>query len=447
MYESFITGLIYPIQAFIPIIFYIEGTLTIVFLPLLRYIALRFLPQRKMNRIKLKEGKEKKIRNNYLWIFRDDIATYLKDRETIDDGSVVEIYDSENKFLAVGSYNSKSHIVVRVWSKQNVVIDRNFFYHRIKKALEFRQSLKIDSDARRLIHSEADYLPGLMVDQFGDYLVVQIRSLGMEKFKSEIIEILIELLHPKGIYERSDMESRQEEGLEPVSGILYGNVPEFVDIRENTLQFRVDTAKGHKTGFYLDQRDNRAYAQQLVKPNQRALDLFSYTGGFAIALAQAGASVTAVDSDSNALAMAAENAKLNRVEKKCEFIAQDVFQFLDQQGELQKASPDKVRKFDLIVIDPPAMAKRKEGMDKLKWAYWKLLLGSIKLLNPGGYVVLSSCAYHMDVDRMLEAARFATADLSVRFRVHSITYQPPDHPWILQIPETLYLKTIYFQLI
>ncbi|NUM81490.1 class I SAM-dependent rRNA methyltransferase, partial [bacterium] len=129
------------------------------------------------------------------------------------------------------------------------------------------------------------------------------------------------------------------------------------------------------------------------------------------------------------------------------FIAQDVFQFLDQQGELQKASPDKVRKFDLIVIDPPAMAKRKEGMDKLKWAYWKLLLGSIKLLNPGGYVVLSSCAYHMDVDRMLEAARFATADLSVRFRVHSITYQPPDHPWILQIPETLYLKTIYFQLI
>ncbi|MBX7153208.1 class I SAM-dependent rRNA methyltransferase [bacterium] len=399
-----------------------------------------------MNRIKLKEGKDKKIRNNYLWIFRDDIATLFRDREAIDDGSVVEIYDSENKFLAVGSYNSKSHIVTRVWSKQNVTIDRGFFYHRIKKALEFRQSLKIDSNAQRLIHSEADYLPGLMVDQFGEYLVLQIRSLGMEKFKSDIIDILRELLHPKGIYERSDMESRQEEGLEPVSGVLHGEVPEFIDIRENDLQFRVDMAKGHKTGFYLDQRDNRAYVQQLIKPNQRTLDLFSYSGGFAIALAHAGASVTAIDSDPDAVAMAIENAKLNNVEKKCEFIAQDVFQFLDQQGDLQKASPDKVRKFDLIVIDPPAIAKRKEGMDKLKWAYWKLLLGTIKLLNPGGHIVLSSCAYHMDVDRMLEAARFATADLGVRFRVHSVTYQPPDHPWVLQIPETLYLKTVYFQL-
>lgn len=400
-----------------------------------------------MNRIKLKEKKDKKIRNSYLWVFRDDVSTQFKDRDTIEDGSIVEVYDSENKFLVIGTYNSKSHILVRILSKQNVTVDKNFFLHRIKKAIQFRDSQKINSNARRLIHAEADMLPGLMVDQFGDHLVMQIRSLGMEKFRNEIIEILVELLKPKGIYERSDMESRREEGLDMYAGTVYGEIPASVDIFENDMKFRVDMLKGHKTGFYLDQRDNRDFVRTLVKPNQKGLDLFSYTGGFAVALARQGVTVTAIDLDPEVLTLAKVNAQLNGVEKKCGFITRDVFEFLEEQAELLKTQPDKVHKYDIIVIDPPAIAKRKEGIDKLKWAYWKLLLNSLKLLNTNGHMVLSSCAYHMSTDLMREAGRYASADLGVRLRVVHTTYQPADHPNILQIPETLYLKTIYFQLL
>ncbi len=398
-----------------------------------------------MNRIKLKEGKDKKIRNNYLWVFRDDVSTQFKDRESIEDGSIVEVVDSENKFLAIGSYNSQSHILARILSKQNVTVDKSFFFHRIKKALQFRKTLAIPSDGIRLIHAEADLLPGLFVDQFGDHLVLQIRSLGMEKFRKDITEILIELVKPLGIYDRSDMESRQDEGLEPTSGVVYGEVPALKEIFENNMKFKIDIHKGHKTGFYLDQRDNRQRVQTLIRPNQKSLDLFSYTGGFAVALAKSGSQVTAVDSDPQAIALAKENAILNGIDSKCQFIAQDVFQFLDQQIESLQSHPDKIQKYDLVVIDPPAIAKRKEGLDKLKWAYWKLLLHSLKILNPNGTIVLSCCAYHMSVELMLEAVRYASADLGLRIRIAHIAYQPPDHPWISQIPETLYLKTIYLQ--
>lgn len=399
-----------------------------------------------MHRIRLKSGKEKKIRNAYPWIFRDDIATQFKDRGDIPNGAIVEIADAEDKFLAVGYYNALSHIVVRVLDRKNRTIDKHFFKQRIQRAFDFRTQLALSSDARRLIHAEGDRLPGLMVDQFGEYLVVQFRSLGMEKFRTEILETLVEVVKPKGIYDRSDMESREEEGLEPFSGVVYGAIPEEIVISENDLLFHVDIHRGHKTGFYLDQRENRAYVRSLVKPNQTGLDLFSYTGGFAVALAQSGVRMTAVDQDAVALEGGRANARRNNVEKRLQFIHADVFKYMEEQVALKTSAPDKLKKYDVIVIDPPAIAKRKEGIEKLKWAYWKLLHQAIQLLNPGGHIVLSSCAYHMPVDLMLEAARFASADNGVSMRVVNITYQPPDHPWMLQIPETLYLKTVYFQL-
>ncbi|MCK6541152.1 class I SAM-dependent rRNA methyltransferase [bacterium] len=399
-----------------------------------------------MHRIRLKSGKEKKIRNAYPWIFRDDIATQFKDRGDIPNGAIVEIADAEDKFLAVGYYNALSHIVVRVLDRKNRTIDKHFFKQRIQRAFDFRTQLALSSDARRLIHAEGDRLPGLMVDQFGEYLVVQFRSLGMEKFRTEILETLVEVVKPKGIYDRSDMESREEEGLEPFSGVVYGAIPEEIVISENDLLFHVDIHRGHKTGFYLDQRENRAYVRTLVKPNQTGLDLFSYTGGFAVALAQSGVRMTAVDQDAVALEGGRANVRRNNVEKRLQFIHADVFKYMEEQVALKTSAPDKVKKYDVIVIDPPAIAKRKEGIEKLKWAYWKLLHQAIQLLNPGGHIVLSSCAYHMPVDLMLEAARFASADNGVSMRVVNITYQPPDHPWMLQIPETLYLKTVYFQL-
>lgn len=398
-----------------------------------------------MNRLKLKPGKEKKIRNQYLWIFRDDFATHPADQHAIEDGSLVEVIDSEGHFLAVGYYNGKSHIPVRVLSRQNVKIDQAFYHRRLERAIEFRNGLHIHSNSRRLVHAEADLMPGLMVDDLDGHLVVQFRTLGMETHRADILQSLEKLLSPKSIFDRSDMESRLEEGLEQVSGILSGEVPPRVVVTEEDLKFNADILTGHKTGFYLDQRDNRKLIRSLVKPNQRGLDLFSYSGGFAMAMALSGVTVRAVDEDPGAISLMNENAALNGVEKKIEGLCGDVFDFLETESAEVKTRPQQVRKYDAIIIDPPALAKRKDGMDKLKWAYWKLLVQSLSLLNSGGYIVLSSCAYHMSLDLMHEAARFASADLGLRLRVVMTTFQPPDHPHILQIPETLYLKTIFFQ--
>ncbi len=396
-----------------------------------------------MDSIKLKPGKEKKIRNHYLWIFRDDIATQFKDRHDIPDGSVVSVSDSNDHFLGIGFYNSKSHIVCRMLSKQKVKVDRDFFYHRLKKNLQFRDKLAIPSNAKRLVHSEADLMPGLIVDQYNRHLVVQFRALGMDLFRQDILSILAELLSPEGIIERSDMESRAEEGLEAVSGIAEGRCEGPVRIEENGVMYETDIVNGHKTGFYLDQRDNRALVRTLIRPNSRCLDLFCYTGGFSLAMAYAGAQVTGIDTDPLAIQSAETNARISGLQDRCRFTAGDAYDFLEQSGTAQKSGSTGL--YDLIIIDPPAIVKRKEGIDKLKWAFWKLMNDSLPLLSRGGYLVVSSCAYHMSVDLLLEAARFASADNRCRLRLHTLTYQPPDHPWILQMPETLYLKTAFLQ--
>lgn len=392
-----------------------------------------------MHRIRLKENKAKKLRNHYLWVFRDDVATQWKDRRDIEDGSIVEVVDDGDAFVGVGMYNSKSHILIRMLARQNVAIHKEFLFHRLKRAVDYRAGLRLSSNGYRLVHAEADGLPGLIVDRFGKTLVVQIRTLGMEKMKNAIVENLVELVQPDAVYERSDMDSRAEEGLEKTQGLLYGRLPSDLVITENDLTFRIQPATGHKTGFYLDQRDNRHLVRSLVRPGYRCLDLFCYSGGFSVAMAASGGIVTGVDQDSEALAWASDNAALNRV--TCEFKTADAFAFLKEHA------PGHLARYDVVVIDPPAFAKKKEGADRLKWTYWELMVPALQLLRHGGHLILSSCAYHMSVDMMVEAARYASADLGMRLRAVTITYQPDDHPWILQIPETLYLKTIYFQVV
>jgi 23S rRNA (cytosine1962-C5)-methyltransferase len=398
-------------------------------------------------KIRLKAGKEKKIRNRYPWIFRDDVATHFKERQDIVDGSVVHVFDQEDRFLGLAFYNARSHIVARMLTRQNVPIDEVFWKRRLQQAIDYRRQLNIDSTGIRLVHSEADGCPGLMIDLFDSTAVVQFRSLGMDRYKPQIVQILKDIVSPAAIYERSDMESREEEGLEPAKGLLAGVLPTDIFIRERDLRFRIDVERGHKTGFYLDQRDNRALIGSLLRNGQRCLDLFSYVGAFAVAAAKAGADVIAVDSDPWAIEEAGRQVEKNDAQKKCSFIGADVFEFLEIEEKSVTSDPGRYRKFDLIVIDPPAIAKRKEGIDKLKWAYWKLLKSALPLLNSGGHVVLSSCAYHMPVELMHEAARFASADLGIRLRVAHVTYQPPDHPWMLQIPESLYLKTAVYQVV
>jgi len=388
--------------------------------------------------IVLKKGKEKKIKNFYLWIFKDEVENFEKVRK--EPIQIVDVKSSTGEFLGKAFFNPKSHIVARILTRENEKINADFFKTRIKNAIERRKKLKIKSDAIRLIHAEADEIPGLIVDKFANYLAIQTRIAGIENFKHEIVKILTDTAKISGIYERNDMESRKEEGLEISSGELYGHVPRYVQIEENGLKFIVDLHYGQKTGFYLDQRDNRKKVKELIHKGDRVLDLFCYSGAFSIYCASAGANVIGVDSDRSATDLARENAKLNQVNDKVTFLTADAFETVEQMA-------NSGEKFDLIIIDPPAMTKTKKGAEGVKWAFHKLILNSLKMLEPGGKLVVSSCAYHISLDILQEAIRFASNDLGKRLRVIDVTFQPEDHPWILQMPETLYLKTIYLEVL
>lgn len=388
--------------------------------------------------IVLKKGKEKKIKNFYLWIFKDEVENFEKVRK--EPIQIVDVKSSTGEFLGKAFFNPKSHIVARILTRENEKINADFFKTRIKNAIERRKKLKIKSDAIRLIHAEADEIPGLIVDKFANYLAIQTRTAGIENFKHEIVKILTDIVKISGIYERNDMESRKEEGLEISSGELYGHVPRYVQIEENGLKFIVDLHYGQKTGFYLDQRDNRKKVKELIHKGDRVLDLFCYSGAFSIYCASAGANVIGVDSDRSATDLARENAKLNQVNDKVTFLTADAFETVEQMA-------NSGEKFDLIIIDPPAMTKTKKGAEGVKWAFHKLILNSLKMLEPGGKLVVSSCAYHISLDILQEAIRFASNDLGKRLRVIDVTFQPEDHPWILQMPETLYLKTIYLEVL
>jgi 23S rRNA (cytosine1962-C5)-methyltransferase len=388
--------------------------------------------------IVLKKGKEKKIKNFYLWIFKDEVENFEKVRK--EPIQIVDVKSSTGEFLGKAFFNPKSHIVARILTRENEKINADFFKTRIKNAIERRKKLKIKSDAIRLIHAEADEIPGLIVDKFANYLAIQTRIAGIENFKHEIVKILTDTVKISGIYERNDMESRKEEGLEISSGELYGHVPRYVQIEENGLKFIVDLHYGQKTGFYLDQRDNRKKVKELIHKGDRVLDLFCYSGAFSIYCASAGAKVIGVDSDRSATDLARENAKLNQVNDKVTFLTADAFETVEQMA-------NSAEKFDLIIIDPPAMTKTKKGAEGVKWAFHKLIFNSLKMLEPGGKLVVSSCAYHISLDILQEAIRFASNDLGKRLRVIDVTFQPEDHPWILQMPETLYLKTIYLEVL
>lgn len=388
--------------------------------------------------VQLKEGKDKKIKNFYLWVFKDEVENFekLKNKPI----QIVNLKSSTGEFLGKAFFNPNSHIVARVLTRNDEKIDAQFFRKKINEAIDRRKKLKIKSNAIRLIHAEADEIPGLIVDKFDNYLVVQSRTAGIEKFKHEIVSILSELIKTAGIYERSDMESRKEEGLEISHGELYGHVPRYVQIQENGLRFLVDLHYGQKTGFYLDQRDNRKKVKELVQKGDKVLDLFCYSGAFSIYCADAGANVIGVDSDRAATDLARENAKLNNLKDKTTFLTADAFDTVESMA-------NSGEKFDLIIIDPPAMTKTKKGAESVKWTFYKLILNSLKMLQPGGKLAVSSCAYHISLDILQEAIRFASNDIGKKLRVIDVTFQPDDHPWILQMPETLYLKTIYLEVL
>ncbi len=370
----------------------------------------------------LKEGREKKIKHFYPWVFRDEI-------ERVEgSGFVGELYDSRGNFLAVGTFSEKSRIPFRVLSYERDPIDGEFFKKRFLQALRLRQF--IPSDAYRLAFSESDLLSGLIVDRYGKGFVLQVRTLPMEKLKSQVLEALEELFSPDFIYERSDFRARREEGLGEFKGLLRGRLKNPLTIEENGFRFLVDVERGLKTGFYLDQRENRAYVSGLLRGGERVLDLFCYTGGFSVYCAARGAKVTGVDTNEAAVELARENAQLNGVE--AEFVVANAFEFVESTEEL----------YDLIIADPPAIAKTKKEKESILWAVWKLAYYSLNRIRPYGRLFICTCTYQISTGEMIRQVRLAATDRGKRILVKEIRLQPQDHPYLPTFPESLYLKCL-----
>ncbi|HVO29317.1 MAG TPA: class I SAM-dependent rRNA methyltransferase, partial [bacterium] len=314
-------------------------------------------------------------------------------------------------------------------------LDLGYFRRRFERAKALRERTVPGEVGFRVAHAEADELPGIVVDSFDGHLVVQLRYAGAEQFRSLIVSALGEIFRPKGIYERSDMEGRKEEGLPPVAQLLAGTVPEEVVFREGPARFRAAVQRGHKTGFYLDQRDNRRMIAARVREGTRVLDAFSSTGAFSVHAALAGATVVAVEKDPHAAEIARLHAADNGVGARVEVRTADAFDALPKIAAAGE-------RFDIAIVDPPAIAKKKEEQGTARWGFVTLATAALKCLSPGGVLFVSSCAYHLTPTLLEETIRIAGAQTSTRLRVVTETFQPPDHPWILQIPETLYLKSV-----
>jgi len=383
----------------------------------------------------LRRGEEKDVRGGGFWIFDNEIDWY---DDICPDGGIVDVIDSRMKFVARGCFNSKSKIVVRVLTRdKNEDIDEHFFRRKIQAAWDFRKTLGF-SDSCRVVFGESDGLPGLTVDKFGDYLSFQIVSLGMENWKSTILNVLVEIFVPKGIYERGDVPVREKEGLPLRTGCVYGEVPPLVTITEHDAKMVVDIPNGQKTGHFLDQQENRGRIKPYCK-DQTVLDLCCHTGGFAIHAALYGAAaVEAVDVSEDALAMVRRNAALNGVSvtTTCGNVF-DVVKDYSEQG----------RQFGLVVCDPPAFAKNRKSLEAAYRGYKELNLRSMKLTKPGGYLVSCSCSQYMTPELFLQMLREAAMDCGRQVRLLETLIQSRDHPACLNAEQALYLKGYILQVL
>ena len=390
-----------------------------------------------MNQIILKAGKEKRIKAGHLWIYQGEIGIIGIGAKS---GQVVEVLDNRGRFLGIGYYNQASQITVRLLTANRETIDEKFFRGRIRQALEYRQRVKHNAACYRLIFGEGDLLPGLIVDWFGDYLVVQFLTMGMEVIHDLVVQLLVELCNPKGIIERSDLAVRHLEELPERSGCIYGECPTSLVISDNGLKFRIDLLEGQKTGYFLDQSANRA-ALAGYADGRRTLDCFCHVGSFAIHAAAYGASsVLGVDISEDAVNMAIENANLNHLDETCRFKVANAFDFLrDQAG--------KKEEYDLIILDPPAFTKSKQTLDSAIRGYKEINLRALKLLTLGGILVTCSCSYHISNELFWEIIQSAAADSKKRLRLLERRTQGMDHPVLMGVPETEYLKCLIFEVI
>ncbi len=379
-------------------------------------------------------GKEKRVYGGHPWVFRSDIA---RTKGNPQPGDTVRMTASNGRFLAMAVYNPKSQIALRILSRRDEVIDETFIRNRVKRAVDYRRTFA-DLQSCRLIFAESDGLPAVIVDSFGKVLSMQCLCLGMEKYKDVICDALMEEVQPLGIYERGDVPVRTLEGLPLECKVLRGQVPDKVDILENGVKFSVDVKNGQKTGFFLDQKENRAAIAPFVK-GKRVLDCFTHTGSFALHAAKFGASqVTGVDISEFACQCARENAALNGFDN-VEFVAANAFDFLKEKCAEGDA-------YDVVILDPPAFTKSRANIDAATRGYKEINLRGMQLVKNGGYLVTCSCSQHILPDMFLNIIKSAAQDARVSLFQVEYRTQGKDHPILPSAIETQYLKCGIFRI-
>lgn len=388
-----------------------------------------------MHSVKLKKGKEKAVRQMHPWVFSGAIEQIKGKPEN---GDIVIVNDSNNAFLAYGFFNDKSRVAVRLleWN-QDSEIDENWWRKKIRTAVKHRENLNTEhTNTYRLIFSEADFLPGLIVDRYADFLSVQILTSGIERIKGIILDELQQLLNPKGIFDRSDASARAHEGMEASSGgILWGaEPPEFVSVKENGILYQVNIAEGQKSGFYCDQRDNRKWVAEYAK-GKKVLDCFSYSGGFSLnALGQGAAEVISVDSSALALETLKRNIEGNNFKKIPHKLIQS-----DVNKQL-RAFREENAKFDIIILDPPKYAPSRSALTKASRAYKDLNRMAMLLLNEGGLLATFSCSGAVDISTFKQILAWAALDAGKEVQFIQQFSQAADHPVRSSFPEGEYLK-------
>lgn len=390
--------------------------------------------------VTLKKGEGRMLKAGGLWIYDNEIA---QTDEGIVNGQLVSVLDFDGYPLGTGFYNNHSKITIRMMTRdKNTVIDEDFLRRRVEAAWAYRKKT-VDTSSCRLIFGEADFLPGLIVDKFSDVLVVQSLALGIDKMKTDILNLLVEILEKdgisiRGIYERSDAKVRQQEGMERVKGFLSHPFDTKVEIIENGVKYMVDVEDGQKTGFFLDQKYNRAAIHKLCQ-GADVLDCFTHTGSFALNAGIAGARrVLGIDASQLAVDQATENAKLNSLESVVHFQCEDVFELLPR---LEKEG----QKFDVIILDPPAFTKSRNSIKNAIKGYREINLRAMKLVKDGGFLATCSCSHFMTPELFTQTIGQAAKNVHKRLRQVEYRTQSPDHPILWAADESYYLKFYIFQ--
>lgn len=387
-----------------------------------------------MTPVRINRKGANRIASGHPWVFAGDVL----DAGTASGGDVVSVVDPRGRILGTAHYSSTSEIRLRFLSSRVEPVDREFFRKRILAAESFRARSVENSDAYRLIYGEGDQLPGLVVDRYGDYLTMQALDQGMDRASADIVAVLEEALKPRGILARNDAPVRRRESLPLETKVVSGEVPESVPIHMNGLLWAADLRHGQKTGVFLDQRENYLAAARHAKGG-RALDCFTSTGGFALHLAPHVESVEAVDSSAASLEIARANARSNAI-SNVEFQEADAFELLAGHAAAR-------RKYSLVVLDPPAFAKSRKALEGAMRGYKEINLRALQLLEPGGILVTCSCSHHIGEADLLETIAAASLDAGRKLRVLERRTQSGDHPILLTVPETLYLKCFILEAI